>query len=363
MKILLQTNHSYLSYYFLTFCDCFFRLYLIQSAGSDRILKSRSSATVVRKRASSPSTQVSTAATLASSASPRWVEGSEEGGGKAGADRSTTHADDDEEDEEDDEEGENTYDEDEDDEDEDEDGDDEQEEGVQTISEARLAIENKFMEIMTSMELSKLERTALRLAISRDDEIIRSALSDFAVSNDESSLISALRRAIDKTVVEIKSSQADFVPDEDSEGEDGNISPRNRERAFFQEAAKQSAAAEDEFEDEDEDEDNENDEDEYDDDEFEATDDNEGGENDDTKVSDESNSGSFLGAKSFRKHIVPILLNELEKESIFTSNECQTLLKLFYAGDVKVNAALDRYDSEHNMAQLVESFQKIAIRS
>lgn len=342
----------------------FFRLYLIQSAGSERILKSRSSATVVRKRASSPSTQVSTAATLASSASPRWVEGSEEGGGKAGADRSTTHADDDEEDEEDDEEGENTYDEDED--DEDEDGDDEQEEGVQTISEARLAIENKFMEIMTSMELSKLERTALRLAISRDDDIIRSALSDFAVSNDESSLISALRRAIDKTVVEIKSSQADFVPDEDSEGEDGNISPRNRERAFFQEAAKQSAAAQDEDEDEDDDDENDEDEDdgdEYEDEEFEATDDNEGGENDDTKVSDESNSGSFLGAKSFRKHIVPILLNELEKESIFTSIECQTLLKLFYAGDVKVNSALDRYDSEHNMAQLVESFQKIAIRS
>ena len=327
-------------------------------------MKSRSSTSIHRKRSVSPSTQMSTAATLASSASPRGVEGSEEGG-KAGADRSTTNADDEEDDDDDDDDDEN-YDNDDDDENNDDDEGNE-DENNEEISDARLEMETKFVSIMTSMALSKLERTALRLAVSSDDEIVKEALSAFSVNKDESSLITSLRRVIDKVVIEIKSSQAGFVPDDDSEGEDGNISPRSREKAFFQEeSAKQSNVIEDDDEDEDDEVDDE--EEEYENDEFETA----GGEDQDEEEEDEEDGNEInqsnivdpspLGTKSFRKHIVPILLHELELESIFTSAECQSLLKLFHAGDSKMTVALDRYDVDHDMAYLVDSFQIIASR-
>ena len=61
-----------------------------------------------------------------------------------------------------------------------------------------------------------------------------------------------------------------------------------------------------------------------------------------------------------RKHVFPILINELIKESILVQSEGQLILELFKGQNYEVNHALDVYDRQHDMGMLVESLMNIA---
>ena len=61
-----------------------------------------------------------------------------------------------------------------------------------------------------------------------------------------------------------------------------------------------------------------------------------------------------------RKHVFPILINELIKESILVQSEGQLILELFKGQNYEVNHALDVYDRQHDMGILVESLMNIA---
>ena len=61
-----------------------------------------------------------------------------------------------------------------------------------------------------------------------------------------------------------------------------------------------------------------------------------------------------------RKHVFPILINELVKESILVQSEGQLILELFKGQNYEVNHALDVYDRQHDMGMLVESLMNIA---
>ncbi len=70
------------------------------------------------------------------------------------------------------------------------------------------------------MKLSPNDTSALRLAISRDDNLIRNALESYRLSLNEAALVASLYQVIQKTTVDIQQSDNDvFVPDEDSDTE------------------------------------------------------------------------------------------------------------------------------------------------
>ena len=55
-----------------------------------------------------------------------------------------------------------------------------------------------------------------------------------------------------------------------------------------------------------------------------------------------------------------MLVNELTKEGIITTNDSNILLNEFQKGSITVNAALDVYDLDNNMAELVDTLQRTA---
>lgn len=56
----------------------------------------------------------------------------------------------------------------------------------------------------------------------------------------------------------------------------------------------------------------------------------------------------------------PILISELVKESILTKETGASVSKQFQNGSAVINAALDLYDLNNDMAQLVENLMKAA---
>jgi hypothetical protein len=57
--------------------------------------------------------------------------------------------------------------------------------------------------------------------------------------------------------------------------------------------------------------------------------------------------------------VFPILISELVKESILPSKQGALVLKMFQEGSALVSAALDVYDRDSDLAQLVQTLSGI----
>lgn len=231
--------------------------------------------------------------------------------------------------------------------DDEEDGDEEEEEEEDEVDEDEEdseSIESRFMKIVKSMRLSELDTAALRLAISRNDEGVRDALEKFRIERNDSLLMQQLRAVAQKTLAstlgeagyEVVDDDVDDEEDEDDDGE-GDEYLRKLERDAA-DRTRQYAVDDDDDEDSDEDD----------------------VEDDDGEDEDGGYSGGGLMSKSSRNQNFPILLNGLRKEAIISDVEESTLTRLFWQGHDVVNASLDVYDLDTDMAELVDTLKKIA---
>jgi hypothetical protein len=169
----------------------------------------------------------------------------------------------------------------------------------------REAIETRFLNIIQTMNLSHLETAALRLSIARDDPAIRAALETFRSYRNTESLKNALRDVAKSTI-------AENLPVEEQGDDDDD-------------------------------------------------DDNGGDEEDEDKEeedADETEAG-VMSTQSARDRIFPILIGELTKEDVLSSSEGQLLTDLFEKGDDVINAALDVYDLDNDMAELADTMQRV----
>jgi len=197
----------------------------------------------------------------------------------------------------------------------------------------RESIETRFLGIIQGMNLSHLETAALRLAIARDDDSIRSALEAFRASRNEEVLMETLREVARRTISDtLTEAGYDGV-----EGDEDEVPNGQRQRN---------------------DRDDESDEN-------EERDDDEGDENDEDNEDDEpaEEDRGLMSTQSARDYIFPILLSELVKENVMTSEDGAVLKTLFDKGDVVVNAALDVYDLDSDMAELVDTLQRVVTAS
>jgi hypothetical protein len=186
------------------------------------------------------------------------------------------------------------------------------------------------------MNLSHLETAALRLSIARDDPSIRQSLEVFRKDRSEENLMQTLRavaqRTIQDTLTEAGYDGVTTVDDVLAAGHGDNQEDDN-----------------------DDDEDN-------------------GGESEkDTDVDDSDSDGSqsdeneepskdeqLMSTQTARDHIFPILISELVKENIINNEHGNSLLTAFNNGNVVINAALDVYDLDSDMAELVDTLQRVA---
>lgn len=223
-------------------------------------------------------------------------------------------------------------------------------------------IEAKFLEIIQHMQLTTLETSALRLAITRDDEAVRDALEAFRASLDEPALQAALRLIVERTVQLIRQGEAGFVPDEASEGErafasprkgldeSGTVSPRRGENVEIRADPNVKPVEEDEDEDDDVDDDDVDDEDDEDDEDYEDEDYEEQEENDEEEDGEEEED----------EYLFPILLKELLSQHILTKVQARALSLRYQASDPRVLSALKTYDRQQDMAELIRSLKRVA---
>jgi hypothetical protein len=194
------------------------------------------------------------------------------------------------------------------------------------------------LNIIQGMSLSHLETAALRLAIARDDPTIRSALETFRSNRSEIILMETLRDVARQTInATLNEAGYDGVEGE----EDGPSNPTD---------------GDDNDQDNDDDDDDEDDEKNGDGDEEDDDDDDD----DDGDLDEEQQAeNNMMVSKAARLHIFPILINELVKESVLTSGDSTTLLELFEQDDDVINAALDVYDLDSDLSELVDTLQRI----
>lgn len=71
-----------------------------------------------------------------------------------------------------------------------------------------------------------------------------------------------------------------------------------------------------------------------------------------------------MSTQAARDHVFPILVAELIKENIVDAKSGAKLLSLFKGpnGDAVINAALDVYDVDNDMADLVDTLQRVVAR-
>ncbi|CAK9252486.1 unnamed protein product [Sphagnum jensenii] len=69
---------------------------------------------------------------------------------------------------------------------------------------------------------------------------------------------------------------------------------------------------------------------------------------------------AWLTSEVARNHIFPVLVSEMMKEKILNETEGNSILRLFQQGNASVSSALDRYDSDHDMSELVDTLQGLA---
>lgn len=92
------------------------------------------------------------------------------------------------------------------------------------------------------------------------------------------------------------------------------------------------------------------------DDEDDDDEDDEGDEGND-RAGEDSNA---ITTQAARNHIFPMLVNELVKEGIVNSTDGKVLLQEFWNGNQTINGALDVYDLDSDMAELVDTLQRAA---
>ena len=226
-------------------------------------------------------------------------------------------------------------------------------------------VEAKSLEIIQQMSLSHLETAALRLAIARGDASIAKSLEVFRSNMDEEALVRNLRDIARSTVAAtleekgLEIVEADEDEDEENEEEDEEDEDEDEAGELYPEsdATPASRTYEDDFE-EDDDEDEDEDEDEDDEEGF-------------TEQKVASPAGGSAGAgeeggmmadKAARDHVFPILVKELVKEEIMGADDAVTLLKMYMAGSPVIHGALDVYDLDSEMGELVDTLSK-AVRS
>jgi hypothetical protein len=185
------------------------------------------------------------------------------------------------------------------------------------------------------MSLSHLETAALRLAIARDDPTIRFALETFRLNRNEEILMDTLRDVARQTINETLNEAGYDGLEEEEENSPNPTDEMNQG-----------------YEDE-ENEDNNDDEEENDDEE------NDNEEDDDDDDDDDVAQKDVQVAQAARQHLFPILIGELSKEGVMSPKDCKTLLNLFENDDDVINAALDVYDLDSDLSELVDTLQRI----
>ena len=232
---------------------------------------------------------------------------------------------------EDEEEDDEKVDDDDDEEEDDGDDDDYEEEGeneeedeeVKFSNEERQTIESRFLQIVQDMELTQMETAALRLAIARNDQAIRDSLEAFRSSLDDRTLVSSLKSIARRVIVEmLQETEANAEAEEDKGDDDDD----------------------DDDDDEEEDDDEEDDED---------------GEEDDEDDEDDDEDSESNRSK-MHESIFPLLVHELEKAKIVSARDGEVLMCSFAAKNPTILGALDLYDSDQNLNNLVVTLKKVS---
>ena len=84
------------------------------------------------------------------------------------------------------------------------------------------------------------------------------------------------------------------------------------------------------------------------------------GDEDENEDSDDENDD--LNQMQARDQIFPLLIDELSKENIITDTDRGVLLNLFASNNSALNSALDAYDLDNNLGQLVDTLRLVASR-
>ena len=211
------------------------------------------------------------------------------------------------------------------------------------------------MQIVQNMRLSELETAALRLAIAEGNPLIASAMERFRIDMDETDLVDSLRAAAKSTIhrmilssrnmpdINNNDDESDGEEDDDDEEEededDEDYEDGDDEHEEDEPNAPLNSYAENKHQEEEENDEDDEDEDEEDDENF--------------------NGSSLITSQAARDQVFPILVNELVKENIISNGAGKIIMQQFTSGNPVISTALDIYDQENDMAQLVDTLQQL----
>ena len=246
-------------------------------------------------------------------------------------------------------------------------------------------MEQKFLDIVQKMDLSHLETAALRLAIARDDSSVRLAIDNYRADLDDAQLMETLRLISRITIQETmdeqerepsatgaQSASTDDDDEEEDDDDDGDDDEEEQERELKemrkQQAARRAAetngkrAAESsspqqqqqqraypaQY---------------YESKRGDSSDSEESSEEEDDEDVDEDGAGgassSLMTSQAARNHVFPILVTELVRESILPQQLGELIVRRFSEGSPVISAALDVYDRDSDLAQLVTTLQSV----
>lgn len=243
------------------------------------------------------------------------------------------------------------------------------------------------MQIIQNMQLTDLETAALRLAIAENDPAIRTAIDNFRSDLDEENLMNAMKGAARSVITRTLSSRMgrafdrggeEYDQEAENDEEDNKNVAESKAKESKQVESKQATTSpikspnaksnspmnyDEEF-DEIEDLDDEGDDDEEDDEESNDDEDDDGEEEDEeedrkNESKQKNDRADLLVTQSARDHIFPILVQELVKENIINKQSGRIILQEFASSNPAITQALDAYDQDNDMAQLVESLQDL----
>lgn len=100
------------------------------------------------------------------------------------------------------------------------DDDDDDQEGNVLDEEDRESIEQKFLAIIQSMHLDRLESSALRLAIARSDDKIKHALERYRTNQNDEELRKSLHEIAKATIAQTQNEVEEILPEDEEEDEE-----------------------------------------------------------------------------------------------------------------------------------------------
>ena len=181
------------------------------------------------------------------------------------------------------------------------------------------------------MKLNHLETAALRLAIARDDDNIKSCLHQFRKDRSEEKLKDGLH-AIARETIDTTLQEAGYDGLEDEEV--APTSAGSEEREWLNQQDDEGSEDSEEESDEESDDESDGDEDEQ--------------------------PGNLMSTQAARERVFPLLISELSKESILSADDARKLYRLFLEKNDVLNSALDVYDLDNNIAELVDTMLRLA---